>query len=311
MNEDAAASPDIEDYVSDAALGTLLRVSVLEDLGPMDLDATSDFLIPEELEGSATFGCREAGVIAGLAVLPAVAIAFGMAEVTLLAEDGDTVEPGSEVARIAGPMRDLLRTERTALNLLTHLSGVASLTRRFVDAVAGTRAVICETRKTLPGLRGLQKYATACGGATPHRTGLYDAMLIKDNHLAHLMPGSEGSGGAGTDLSRLRDAVTDAAERARMMVDGLKFVEVEVDTLDQLRALLGAPIDIVLLDNMSNDQLREAVALRDAEMPALKLEASGGVNLDTVAGIAATGVDRISVGALTHSAPALDIGLDR
>ena len=292
--------PDFDAAVPADTLAELLRRCVLEDLSAYDLDATTDLMIDADATGEAAFVARADGIVAGLAALPHVAVSFGAADTECVVADGDRVGTGQTLARLRGPVRDLLRTERTALNLVTHLSGVATLTRRFVDAVAGTRAVICETRKTLPGLRHLQKYATACGGAEPHRVGLYDAMLIKDNHLA-------ASRAAGRTL---RDAVAEAADSARAQVADLKFVEVEVDTLDQYRALLGLPIDIILLDNMSNDQLREAVAARDAEQPDLRLEASGGVNLDTVAGIAATGVDRISVGALTHSAPAFDIGLD-
>ena len=291
--------------IPDDELSSLLRRAVLEDLGPMQVDATSEFMIAEDAQGEAAFVAREHGVPAGLAVLPAVAMAFGACDVELLAVDGGTVEPGDELAVIRGPLRDLLRTERTALNLLSHLSGIATLTRAFVEAVAGTSAVICETRKTLPGLRHLQKYAAACGGATPHRVGLYDAMLIKDNHLGDL--------DAAADPDTFHEAVVDAAERARMMIDGLKFVEVEVDTLQQMRALLSAPeatLDYLLLDNMTPEHLREAVGLRDAHRPKWQLEASGGITLETVREVATTGVDRISVGALTHSVRALDIGLD-
>ncbi len=195
-------------------------------------------------------------------------------------------------------MRDLLAIERVALNLLCHLSGVATLTAQYVAKCKGTKAGIYDTRKTLPGLRGLQKYAVACGGGRTHRIGLYDAVLIKDNHLA------------GTPISKLAEMLTKSAGQARRLTPGLQFVEVEVDTLDQLCEVLKAPVDIVLLDNMRPSLLQQAVTMRDATAPKIELEASGGVNLDTVAEISRTGVDRISVGALTHSAPSLDIGLD-
>jgi nicotinate-nucleotide pyrophosphorylase (carboxylating) len=208
--------------------------------------------------------------------------------------DGTAVEPGTTVATVSGPLRSILAAERTALNFLQRLSGVASLTRKYVDAVAGHRAKILDTRKTTPGWRLLEKYAVRMGGGTNHRIGLFDGILIKDNHLA----------GIGGDVQL-------AVEKARSAPgnDWLP-VEVEVDTLEQLNEALAAKADLALLDNMTLDQLREAVRRRDAAAVATKLEASGGVNLATVRDIAATGVDRISIGAITHSAPALDIGLD-
>jgi nicotinate-nucleotide pyrophosphorylase (carboxylating) len=186
------------------------------------------------------------------------------------------------------------------LNLLGKMCGVASMTARFVEQVRGTRAAILDTRKTTPGLRAFEKYAVRCGGGRSHRLGLSDAVLIKDNHLAHLDTGS------------LRNVITAAAREAKERHDAL-FVEVEVDTMDQFAELLRVPdglVDIALLDNMSLDQLRRGVKLRDAESPGLLLEASGGVGLDTVRGIAETGVDRISVGGLTRSAVSIDLGLD-
>jgi nicotinate-nucleotide pyrophosphorylase (carboxylating) len=270
-----------------------------DDLGPERLDITSWALVPADATVRAAMRVRSAGVTAGFNLLPAVLDAHGgAAAVTLHVRDGSRVEAGATIAELHGPLRDVLAVERPALNMVGHLSGVATLTRRYVDAVAGTRTAICETRKTLPGLRALQKYATSCGGATPHRYGLFDAVLIKDNHLAHV------------PVERLGEAVRDAAARARKRVPRLKFVEVEVDTLAQLDAVLGSGVDLVLLDNMDHATLREAVRRRDERAPAVKLEASGGVNLDTVRAIAHTGVDRISVGALTHSAAGLDVGLD-
>jgi nicotinate-nucleotide pyrophosphorylase (carboxylating) len=211
------------------------------------------------------------------------------AKFDLLAADGDAVKPGQALARVEGLARAILSAERTALNLLGRLSGVATLTRAYVDAVAGTRARITDTRKTTPGLRQLEKYAVRCGGGVNHRFGLDDAILIKDNHVA-------ACGG-----------VAEAVRRAKAFAGHLMKVEVEIDGLDQLEdALLHRP-DVVMLDNFTTDQLREAVA-RTAGRAVL--EASGGVNLETVAAIASTGVDVISVGALTHSASVLDIGLD-
>jgi nicotinate-nucleotide pyrophosphorylase (carboxylating) len=210
--------------------------------------------------------------------------------------DGQRGEKGTELARVSGGVRTLLAAERTALNFLQHLSGIATLTRRYVDAVAGLPVQILDTRKTTPGWRLLAKYAVRCGGGHNHRMGLHDGVLIKDNHLAPF-----GSG---------PDAITKAVQAARAKVGHTVPLEIEVDTLEQLDAALAVRPDIVLLDNMTLDQMREAVRRRNAVAPEVKLEASGGVNLESIRGIAETGVDSISVGALTHSAPALDIALD-
>jgi nicotinate-nucleotide pyrophosphorylase (carboxylating) len=198
------------------------------------------------------------------------------------------------LATVTGPLRAILAAERTALNFLQRLSGVATLTHKFVAAIEGFRTQVLDTRKTTPGWRRLEKYAVRAGGGTNHRFGLHDAILIKDNHLA----------GLGGDVRRAVEAARAATGNGRVPV------EVEVDTLEQLESALSARADIVLLDNMTLDQLRSAVEHRDSIAPEVKLEASGGVTLTTVRDIAATGVDRISVGAITHSAPALDIGLD-
>jgi nicotinate-nucleotide pyrophosphorylase (carboxylating) len=212
--------------------------------------------------------------------------------------DGERVERGSVAAVLSGATRSRLIGERTLLNFLTHLSGVATLTRSFVDLTRGTRAKILDTRKTLPGWRALEKYAVRCGGGVNHRMGLYDGVLIKDNHLA-----------AWVGLEN-RPTLGEAVERARRVSPKEAPIEVEVDSLEQLRAVLSAGPDIVLLDNMSPAMMREALAIRDATAPAVLLEASGGVTLETVSAIAATGVDRISIGALTHSAAALDLAFD-
>ena len=219
-------------------------------------------------------------------------------QVRRLLPDGSDVGPGSVIAEVTGKVAILLAGERAALNFMTHLSGIASLTAKFVAAVAGTRAKILDTRKTIPGWRILAKYAVRAGGGCNHRMGLFDAVLIKDNHLAAWQA-------AGSDHT-----VASAIQAARAKVAPGVVVEVEVDTLDQLRAALTAAPDIVLLDNMGPDLLREAVAIRDSFAAQVQLEASGGINLGNVAVIAATGIERISIGALTHSAPALDLGLD-
>lgn len=210
-------------------------------------------------------------------------------------EDGQSLTPGSIVGRFEGLARDLLRCERITLNLMSRLCGVATLTSQYVEAVAGTKAKLYDTRKTTPGWRRLEKYAVRCGGGCNHRTGLYDAVMIKDNHLAL-------ADGVGLTPAA---AVRTAREKQPDVV-----IEVEVDSLDQLRDVLPAGPNIVLLDNMEPARLTEAIALRDSVAPGVVLEASGGVRLDTIGPIAATGVDRISVGALTHSAIGLDLGLD-
>ncbi len=210
--------------------------------------------------------------------------------------DGDCVVSGDEIASVAGPMRAILAMERTALNFLQRLSGVATLTARFVAEVAGTGAVILDTRKTTPGWRALEKYAVRCGGGRNHRLGLYDAVLIKDNHLAW--------------LAHQGDPIVSAIASARAHAPPGTVVEVEVDSLDQLDRALECRPDVILVDNFGPDSLAEAVRRRDALAPGVLLEASGGVTLQSVRALAETGVDRISVGALTHSAPALDVGLD-
>ena len=293
-----AVPPNLDDYILPERLAEIIQQARAEDLGPDGLDVTSALFVPADLQGEASLVVREPGRLAGVALLPAVAAAYDTnITATVTIPDGSAVEPGDAVATLSGPMRSILSAERVALNLITHLSGVATLTSRYVQAISGTKATIYDTRKTLPGLRGLQKYAVACGGGGTHRMGLYDAVLLKDNHLAHV------------DAEGLNQAVADAARQARNTYPQLKFVMVEVDTLEQLAEVLTTCIDIVL-DNMDNAQLKEAVAMRNAATPQVQLEASGGVTLETVAGIAATGVDRISVGALTHSAPSLDLGLD-
>ena len=280
----------------------LIGMALEEDLGPGG-DVTSRSLIPAEQTGRVRIVARAPGVLAGL---PVALMVLDEVDKEVVFEphcgDGSSLAPGTLVAEIAGRAQSLLRAERTCLNFLTHLSGVATLTRRYVEAVAGTRAGIYDTRKTLPGWRALEKYAVRAGGGRNHRMGLHDMVLIKDNHLAAWRA-------AATDRS-IAAAVRAARERSDAMVDAPIEVEVEVDTLEQLADALAGRPDTVLLDNMTPDQLREAVALRNERAPEVELEASGGVSLATVAAIAAAGVERISVGALTHSAPALDLAFD-
>jgi nicotinate-nucleotide pyrophosphorylase (carboxylating) len=277
-----------------AACRTLVDLALAEDVGPTG-DRTSVALIPADQPGKAAFVVRTPGVVAGLPAATMVCAAVDPALVfATQVADGSAVNCGDTLAVVSGPLRSILSAERTALNFLQRLSGVASLTRRYVDAITGTRAKVLDTRKTTPGWRLLEKYAVRMGGGTNHRLGLYDGILIKDNHLA----------GLGSDIPK---AI--AAARGFPGNAGLPVI-VEVDTLDQLDAALPCRPEIVLLDNMTPDLMRHAVKRRDAVSPTTLLEASGGVNLTTVPGIAAAGVDRISVGALTHSAPALDIALD-
>lgn len=292
-------APALASYITNDALSDLIRRAREEDLGPDGLDVTSRLFVPVQQQGMARVVARAPGRLAGAAMLERIAHAYDPGITTEIhIHEGRAIEPGQPIATLAGPLRSILSAERVALNLLTHLSGIATLTSRYVEQVAGTRAKVYDTRKTLPGLRGLQKYAVACGGGATHRMGLYDAVLLKDNHLAHVA------------ADGLTDAVTEAVRRCRTELPALKFVMIEADTLTQLEKVLTTGIDIVLLDNMTTDELAEAVQLRDRVSPGVELEASGGVSLDTIRAIAQTGVDRISVGALTHSAPALDLGLD-
>mgnify|MGYP000885104251 CR=1 FL=1 len=275
---------------------SLIDLAIAEDLGTRG-DITANATIPAQAPGSVRFVARREGVVAGMPVVALVIARFGLeGGWSCLVEDGTHVERGTTLATLKGPMRAVLGLERTALNFLQRLSGVATLTSRFVAAVSATKAVILDTRKTTPGWRSLEKYAVRCGGGRNHRIGLYDAVLIKDNHLAWLA--SEGDP-IGRSIRMARDSAPNAA-----------FVEVEVDGLDQFDRALECGPDIILLDNLGADVLTEAVRRRDARAPGVLLEASGGVDLTTVASLARSGVDRISVGALTHSAPALDIGLD-
>ncbi len=280
-----------------SAAQELIRLALREDLGD-DGDVTTAALIPADQVARVQIVSRAAGVLAGL---PVARMVFDQIDPAVKFDqkvhDGDPLAAGQVVAELSGKLQSLLIGERTCLNFLTHLSGVATLTRRFVDAVAGTRAGIFDTRKTLPGWRALEKQAVVAGGGKNHRMGLYDMVLIKDNHLA---------GWQADRVQTIAGAVRAAREKSPQ---GLQ-IEVEVDTLEQLLDALDGKPDIVLLDNMTIDQLDRAVKLRDERAPGVELEASGGVSLATVAEIARTGVERISVGALTHSPPALDLAFD-
>jgi nicotinate-nucleotide pyrophosphorylase (carboxylating) len=276
----------------------LVAIALAEDLGAAG-DITSRSLIAESQQGVVNVVVRRQGVVAGLPVAEIVLEQLDpSAHLEKRVSDGEKLAAGTIVASVQGPWRSLLAAERTILNFLMHLGGVATRTRQFVDAVAGTKAVILDTRKTLPGWRLLEKYAVRAGGGTNYRIGLFDGCLIKDNHLAAWRE------------ERPRDTIAGAIEAARDAIpDGIP-IEVEVDTLDQLCEALVAEPEIVLLDNMDAATIVKAVRIRDEVAPRALLEASGGITLETVGAIAAAGVDRISVGAITHSAPALDMAFD-
>ncbi|GAA2180764.1 carboxylating nicotinate-nucleotide diphosphorylase [Brooklawnia cerclae] len=267
----------------------LVRAALLEDLGRAG-DITTDAVVDPADHSEAAIVAREPGVVAGLACAElAWTLVDPRVAVQVLVPDGSHVEPGAAIARVSGPSRAVLTAERVALNFLGHLSGVATGTATIADAIAHTRAQVCDTRKTIPGLRALQKYAVVAGGGSNHRFGLDDAVLIKDNHIA------------------VAGGITAAVGRVRASVGHMVKVEVEVDTLDQLRELIATGADAVLLDNMGPSLLAEAVTLVDGRMVT---EASGRITPATATGLAEAGVDLISVGWLTHSARVLDVGLD-
>jgi len=273
----------------DNLIEPVVRLALAEDLGRVG-DVTAQACIPEGARMRAVFAARKAGTLAGIdCVRLAVRAMDPQAEVAVRVRDGEEFAAGAVLAEVEAGARAFLAAERTALNLLGRLSGIATLTAAYVKAVERTGARIADTRKTTPGLRALEKHAVACGGGVNHRFGLDDAILIKDNHIAV-------GGGVG-----------EAVRRAKAAAGHLMKVEVEVDGLDQLDEALAERPDVIMLDNFGLDDLRTAVARVAGRVV---LEASGGVSLDTVRGIAETGVDVISVGALTHSAPSLDIGLD-
>lgn len=295
------ASWDAE-TIHDATM--LIRMAVREDLD-RTFDITTISLVPPQATAKAEIRSRSAGVVAGIPLIPLVIETMNLRvafEPRL--RDGAPVTPGSVLGVLEGNAQDILVAERTILNLLGKLSGVATLTRRFVDTVRHTKARIYDTRKTTPGYRRLEKYAVKQGGGMNHRLGLFSAILIKDNHL---VVGQEAGSAGYTPAEAIEKA---RAYLAELNVAAETMLEIEVDSLQQLAAVLPHRPDIVLIDNFTPDLMREAVALRDRLAPAVELEASGGVRLETVAAIAETGVDRISAGALTHSAVQLDFGLD-
>lgn len=269
-----------------------VRAALIEDLGRAG-DITSNATIGPERQATAEMNSREAGVISGL---PLAEAAFRLISPAIrfeaLVADGARVQPGTMIARISGPARGLLSAERVALNYLMHLSGVATHTARFADAIAHTSAKVTCTRKTIPGLRAVEKYAVRCGGGSSHRYGLDDAILIKDNHIA------------------VAGGIAEALRAAKAFAGHLVRVEIEVDTLEQFQVVLDEGADVCLLDNMGPDMLSQAVAMNRSEGGRITLEASGNVNLDTIKAIAETGVDYISTSKITMAAPTLDIGLD-
>lgn len=282
---DAGLDPD--------ALSGLIRHAIAEDLMG-GIDVTSTATIPVEQRSIATFGAREAGVVAGLPVVAAVVETVcgdTASELKYLVRDASRVEPGTKVVAVTAPTRLMLTAERTALNLLCHLSGVASLTQKWADALEGTSASVRDTRKTTPGLRALEKYAVRCGGGVNHRMGLSDMALVKDNHVA-------AAGG-----------VVEAYKRVKALEASIP-VQIEVDSVDVMRLAIDAGADDVLIDNFTPDQMRKAVRVRNEMNPNVRLEASGGLTVDTARQVAETGVDLIAVGELTHSARVLDFGLD-
>jgi nicotinate-nucleotide pyrophosphorylase (carboxylating) len=269
-------------------LEELIDSALSEDIGFCDL--TSELVIPEEARAELALNARQDLVVAGVDVAARVfRRRVPECRIDLQVKDGERIKVGAAMGRVEGPARGLLAVERTALNFLQHLSGVATLTAQYVERIAGTRAVLIDTRKTTPGLRALEKHAAQMGGARNHRLRLDDGVLIKDNHIS------------------VCGSIAVAVQRARSGVPVLTKIEVECDTLEQVKEALQAGADMILLDNMSPGDLRKAVALSGGRVP---LEASGGVRLETIRAIAETGVDFISVGRITQSAPAVDIGLD-
>lgn len=264
----------------------VIAAALAEDIGPADV--TSQLVIPKSVRFSGAMAARQELVVAGIPFVRQV-FATVVPEAVFIerVKDGDLLPAGTVICDIEGPAQGLLTAERTALNLLQHLSGIATLTRRYADRLAGTNCVLLDTRKTIPGLRLLEKYASRIGGACNHRMGLYDGILIKDNHIA------------------VCGGVTEAVRKCRR--SKVAGIEVECDTLDQVSEALGAGPDLILLDNMPLEMIMAAVRLAAGRC---KLEASGGITLDTIRDIAETGVDFVSVGRITQSAPAVDIGLD-
>ena len=293
-------------------LRQLVRLAVREDIADQ-YDWTTVATVPLDKPGAANIVVRQTGVVVGVQIAELVFDEIGIdSDVEILVADGDVVGAGMTAVSISALAIDLLTAERIILNFMGRLCGIATQTSEYVKLLDGTGVAVYDTRKTTPGWRRLEKYATRCGGAINHRIGLHDAILIKDNHLAccaeTLSNGVEGNV-IGDAIEKSRELIQ-AVVTAGNTIDAAMPIEVEVDTVEQLQIALSCHPDIVLLDNMNNDQLRSAVAMRDDVAPDVQLEASGGVTHDTIRAIAETGIDRISVGALTHSAKSLDIALD-
>ena len=265
----------------------LIKTALLEDINYVDI--TTDYLIPEDQENEAKFLAKADGVLCGIEVaLRVFTLIQPDFQYEVFIHDGEEVKKGDIIAKIKGKTRTILKGERTALNLLQHMSGISSMTNRIVKIVEGTNASIADTRKTLPGMRSLQKYAVTVGGGKNHRFNLSDAAMLKDNHVD--------AGGGNTN----------AVTKLRTKLGHMAKVELEVRTLDELREALSVDVDVIMLDNMDNDTMREAVKIADGKA---LLEASGGITEETIRGVAETGVDIISIGALTHSVKAFDISL--
>ncbi len=287
-------------------LSNLVRLAIREDLDRI-ADLTTLAIVPQGVQGSAVILPRVPGVASGVDLIEAILQEFDT-QITWIQHvgDGERFEPNQPIATLSGEARDLLTCERTILNFLGRLCGIATLTSRYVAKLEGTNARVYDTRKTTPGWRRLEKYAVRCGGGRNHRSGLFDGILIKDNHLACRASKDGKLLDPGTAVELAKSFIASGAYR----FENSPMIEIEVDRIGQLESALHAFPDIVLLDNMSCDLLKECVSLRDRIAPSVELEASGGVNLGTIGSIALTGVDRISVGALTHSAINLDLGLD-
>ena len=265
----------------------LIKIALLEDINYVDI--TTDYLIPEDQENEAKFLAKADGVLCGIEVaLRVFTLIQPDFQYEVFIHDGEKVKKGDIIAKIKGKTRTILKGERTALTLLQHMSGISSMTNRIVKIVEGTNASIADTRKTLPGMRPLQKYAVTVGGGKNHRFNLSDAAMLKDNHI-------DAGGG-----------ITNAVTKLRTKLGHMAKVELEVRTLDELREALSVDVDVIMLDNMDNDTMREAVKIADGKA---LLEASGGITEETIRGVAETGVDIISIGALTHSVKAFDISL--
>ena len=308
MNQPVFSKPAQSDCLK------LIEMALIEDIGARDLDqgvdCTTDAIVPRSANARAAFVSRAAGVLCGVEIAK-LAIGKSAPGISLdvAIEDGQPVFPGQEIVVMSGSAHDILTMERTCLNFMCRLSGISTLTREYVQQLAGTQACVLDTRKTTPGWRRLEKYAVACGGGKNHRMGLYDAIMIKDNHLAFfrsLVNDSDDTIPASIQLARrwIAENKSTLPDRERTVL------QLEVDTIQQFQIALNTDCDVILLDNMNVEQLRTAVKMRDQTAPNILLEASGGVNLTTIRTIAKTGVERISVGALTHSAINFDIGLD-